>query len=140
MRAASSSSRGPVLKVWRSRKMPTADAKYGRPIANTLQQHQHEDEVAAAELEARECVAGQCRQHQLRGQHHRHQQEGVQEVARKRRGLPGPREVIQRQRGEQFEAGGVGRRVERRPHGVSQRQDPQEAQRPRAQGIELVFH
>ncbi|MOA47076.1 hypothetical protein D3C78_1696740 [compost metagenome] len=36
IRAASSSSRGTVLKVWRSRKMPNAEAKYGRPIANTV--------------------------------------------------------------------------------------------------------
>ncbi|CPL30222.1 Uncharacterised protein [Bordetella pertussis] len=35
-RAASSSSRGTVLKVWRSRKMPKAEAKYGKPTANTV--------------------------------------------------------------------------------------------------------
>ena len=35
-RAASSSSRGTVLNVWRSRKMPNALAMYGRPIARIV--------------------------------------------------------------------------------------------------------
>ncbi|MNR05460.1 hypothetical protein D3C85_1214930 [compost metagenome] len=105
-----------------------------------LQQHQHEDEIAAAEFEAGERIAGQGRQDELRGQHHRHQHEGVEEVPRERRRFPGAHEVVQRQRREQVKAGRVGGRMERRPHGVGQGQDPQQAQRPGAQGIELVFH
>ncbi|MCY1540284.1 hypothetical protein D9M68_759140 [compost metagenome] len=105
-----------------------------------LQQHQHEDEVAAPELQARERIAGQRGQDQLRGQHHRDQQEGIEEVARKRRRVPGPHEVVQRQRREQVEAGRVGGRMERCPYGVCQGQDPQQAECPRAQGVELVFH
>ena len=101
-----------------------------------LHEHQREQHVAAGELEARERVRGERHQHELRRQHHGHQQHRVEEVACERRRRPRAREVVERQRGRQHEARRELSRVERRPERVEQRQHPQEAQQPRGGGLQ----
>ena len=54
-----------------------------------LEQHQDERDIAAGEGEAREGVGRQRAQHELGGEDHGDEQEGVEEIARERRGVPG---------------------------------------------------
>ncbi len=69
-----------------------------------LHEHQREQHVAAGELEARERVRGERDEHELRHQHHRDQDDRVEEIARERRRVPGLDEVVERERGGQREA------------------------------------
>ena len=78
----------------------------------------------------------QSRQHQLRGQNDGDEQRGIEEVARKRRGLPSVAKVLQRPRRAQVKARGVFAGVEGCPHRIGQRQYPQQRQQPGRQSIE----
>ena len=101
-----------------------------------LHQHQRKQHVLAAEAEAGKGIGRQRAQHQLHRQDHHHQQCGVEEVARKRRGGPGVAEVVQRERRGEREARRILAGVEGRPDGVGQRRKPQQRQHPGGQGVE----
>ena len=96
-----------------------------------LQQHQRKRDAAALELEPRERIGRQRRQHQLSGQHQAHQQDGVEIIAPERRLAPGPRKILQRPGRRQAERGRIGRRMQRAPERVSQRRQPDQRQQPR---------
>ena len=81
-------------------------------------------------------IDGQRAQHELADQDERDQGDRVQEVARERRRLPGVDEVLQRERRREIEADRIGAGVERRPECVGERQEPEQPERPRADGVQ----
>ncbi len=101
-----------------------------------LHEHQREQDALAGEVVLGEGVGRQRAQHQLPGQHHGHQQHGVDQVAGEGGRVPRHAEIIQRQRRGKAEPGGKFRRVKGRPHGVQQRQRPQQGQGPRGGGVQ----
>jgi hypothetical protein len=97
-----------------------------------LQQHDAEQHIAAGKLQPREGERRQRAQHELHRQDQCHQHERVEQIAREWCCSPGAGEVFQGQRREEIKPRGVGRRMERRPHRVEQRQQPQNPQHPGA--------
>ena len=85
-----------------------------------LQEHQYEQGVLEGDVDLGECKTRECAQHELPGEHGRHQQESVQEIPQPRRALPSRAEVFQcRGRGE-IEVDRVGRSMERGPKSEEQ--------------------
>ncbi len=103
-----------------------------------LQQHNGKQQVAARESQPREGERGERAQHELRGQDQRDQHHGVDQVAGERRRLPGRLQVGECQRRQRIEMRGVDRRMEGGPHGIEQRQHPQQAEQPGAQRFQAA--
>jgi hypothetical protein len=92
--------------------------------------------VTAGEREAREGVRGESAQDELRREDHGDEGDRIDDVAREGRRVPRLHEVLQGQRRRQDELRGVLLRVERRPHRVEERQDPQHAEEPGGSGLQ----
>jgi hypothetical protein len=92
--------------------------------------------TAARKLEARERIRGQRHQHQLRAKHHGDEQNRIQEIARERGRLPGLVKILEGKRRGGHEVGRIFRCMECRPHGVGERQDPEQPKRPCAGGFQ----
>ena len=141
-----------VRKVWRSRKMPKAEAMYGqrdrgnrvdeaerahRPVVlddedirrdHELGEHQRKGDLATTERETRERKAREGSEHKLADENDSDENERVEEIARERRGIPGAAEVLKRPRRRWRELGRAFDLVEGGPDGKEQRQHPQQRQ------------
>jgi hypothetical protein len=131
-----------VRKVWRRRQPHSHNRVYQTKLRNgavvfdqqhfrhdhQLYQHQHKDNRFAAEFIASKSIGRQRADDELADQYRGDQQECVEEVASERRGIPRITEVLQCHRSEEIKPSFILRWMKRHPHGIEQRQDPEQPQ------------
>ena len=102
-----------------------------------MHQHKDEHEIPTRKLHLGKGKSCQCRDKELTDKDHRHQKEGVEEIAQPGRAFPGGAEIVECPWRRDVKFDRVRSAVESRPKGKNQRGNPDHGQKKRAKGFDM---